>query len=127
LTETIINIVYLDLKIISKAKSIISNLIDRNSQKENIIVIFQILQNYNKINLYIENSFELSILKVIAIFYYIVSITFLRRLKEITKFLLINNLYSKTIYYKKEERTTNYINKIDTNLRIIVTNLLNLI
>ncbi len=127
MTETIINIVYLDLKIISKAKSIISNLIDRNSQKENIIVIFQILQNYNKINLYIENSFELSILKVIAIFYYIVSITFLRRLKEITKFLLINNLYSKTIYYKKEERTTNYINKIDTNLRIIVTNLLNLI
>ncbi len=89
-----------------KAKSIISNLIDRNSQIENTIAIFRILQNQYKINLYIDNSFELFIVKIVAIFYYIVSSIFSRRLKEITKLLKIVYIQEQRITKKKKELLT---------------------
>jgi len=71
----------------SKTKSIISNLVNRDSQIDKAIVVFRALQSQYKTSLYIKSFFELSIAKIVANFYYIVSSIFSRRLCKITKLL----------------------------------------
>jgi len=87
----------------SKAKSIILGLADRDSRIEDIIVTFRTLQSQYKINLYIENSFESSTIRVVAVFYYIVFIILSRRLKEITKLLKITYIQEQRITKEKKE------------------------
>jgi len=76
----------------SKVELIILGLVDRDSRIENAIVAFRTLQSQYKISLHIKNSFELSTIRVVAVFYYIVSIIFSKRLKEITKLLKITHI-----------------------------------
>jgi len=87
----------------SKAKLVISSLADRNSRIENAIVTFRTLQSQYKISLHIENSFELSTIRVVAVFYYIVSIILSKRLKEITKSLKMTHIQEQRITKEKKE------------------------
>ena len=89
-----------------KTKSIILNLVDQDSQIEDIIAIFRAFQNQYKINLYIKNSLELSIVRIVVIFYYIVSSTLSRYLKEIIELLKIIYIQEQRITKKKKELLT---------------------
>ncbi len=75
-----------------KAKPIILGLANRDSRIEDAIVAFRTLYSQYKTSLHIKNSFESSTIKVVADFYYIVSIILSRHLKEITKFLKITHI-----------------------------------
>jgi len=71
----------------SKVESIISSLANQDSRINKAIAMFQTLQSQYKISLHIDNSLKLSITRIIAIFYYIVYIILLRRLRKITKLI----------------------------------------
>jgi len=69
----------------SKTEPIISDLADRDSRINKVIAAFRTLQSQYKICLYIDNLLKLVVTRIVAVFYYIFSSIFSRRLRVITK------------------------------------------
>jgi len=85
-----------------KIELIILNLASRDSRIEDIIATFKTLQNKYKVNLQIDHFLNSSIVRVVANFYFVLSSIFSRRLRKLTKSIIVAYTYKQQITLKKK-------------------------
>ncbi len=71
----------------SKAEPIILGLVDRDSRINEVIAMFRTLQSQYEVNLHIDDFLESPVIRIIAVFYYIIYTILSRRLREVTKLI----------------------------------------